>query len=113
MKPAKQTNTRRNVAIKVLLIYLALALLVLLISSLIGFWLGGPEGATLALGIGILINLLIFPVVGLRLTARLNAMTAEEASRSSSASSNPANQVVAHKPQQSKESTPPAEKHSS
>jgi len=53
--------------------------MVLFISSFIGFYLGGPEGATFALGIGLLINLLAFPVVGLRLTARLRVMAAEEA----------------------------------
>ena len=65
MTPKKQANLRRSVVIKVLVIYLAVALLVLFISSFIGFYLGGPEGATFALGIGLLINLLAFPVVGL------------------------------------------------
>ncbi len=110
MKPAKQANPRRNVAIKVLLIYLAVALLVLFISSLIGFYLGGPEGATFALGIGILVNLLVFPVVGIRLTGRLKAMATEEASTPSPASSTPEKQTRVRKPLKSKEPTPPAEK---
>lgn len=57
MTPKKQANPRRSVVIKVLFIYLAVALLVLFMGSLIGFYLGGPEGTTFALGIGILINL--------------------------------------------------------
>ena len=67
MTPKKPANPRRSVVIKVLLIYLVVALLILFISSFMGFYLGGPEGATFALGIGLLINLLAFPVVGLRL----------------------------------------------
>ena len=84
MNTPKQANPRRSVAIKVLLIYLAVALLVLFVSSLIGFYLGGPEGATFALGIGILINLLVFPVVGIRLTGKLKAMAAISTATNSS-----------------------------
>ena len=110
MNTPKQANPRRSVAIKVLLIYLAVALLVLFVSSLIGFWLGGPEGATFALGIGILINLLVFPVVGIRLTGRLKAMATKEASTPSPASSKPEKHPSVRKPLKSKEPTPPAEK---
>ena len=110
MNTPKQANPRRSVAIKVLLIYLAVALLVLFVSSLIGFWLGGPEGATFALGIGILVNLLVFPVVGIRLTGRLKAMATEEAASPSPASSTPEKHPSVRKPLKSKELTPPAEK---
>ncbi len=110
MNTPKQANPRRSVAIKVLLIYLAVALLVLFVSSLIGFWLGGPEGATFALGIGILVNLLVFPVVGIRLTGRLKAMAAEEAGEIEAASSTPEKHPSVRKPLKSKEPTPPAEK---
>jgi len=110
MNTPKQANPRRSVAIKVLLIYLAVALLVLFVSSLIGFWLGGPEGATFALGIGILVNLLVFPVVGIRLTGRLKAMATEEAASPSPASSTPEKHPSVRKPLKSKEPTPPAEK---
>jgi hypothetical protein len=110
MKSAKQANPRRDVAIKGMLVYLVVALLVLFISSLIGFYLGGPEGATFALGIGVLINLLVFPVVGLRLTARLRAMADEEACTPHSAPAASAGQVGVHKPLKSKKSAPPTEK---
>ena len=110
MNTPKQANPRRSVAIKVLLIYLAVALLVLFVSSLIGFWLGGPEGATFALGIGILVNLLVFPVVGIRLTGRLKAMAAEEAGEIEAASSTPEKHPSVRKRLKSKEPTPPAEK---
>ena len=110
MNTPKQANPRRSVAIKVLLIYLAVALLVLFVSSLIGFYLGGPDGATFALGIGILVNLLVFPVVGIRLTGRLKAMATEEAASPSPASSTPEKHPSVRKPLKSKEPTPPAEK---
>jgi len=110
MNTPKQANPRRSVAIKVLLIYLAVALLVLFVSSLIGFYLGGPEGATFALGIGILINLLVFPVVGIRLTGKLKAMAAEETTSPSIGSSTPEKHPSVRKPLKSKEPTPPAEK---
>ena len=110
MNTPKQANPRRSVAIKVLLIYLAVALLVLFVSSLIGFWLGGPEGATFALGIGILVNLLVFPVVGIRLTGRLKAMATEEATSPSIGSSTPEKRTSIYKPLKSKEPIPPAEK---
>jgi len=110
MTPKKQANPRRSVVIKVLLIYLAVALLVLFISSLIGFYLGGPEGATFALGIGILINLLAFPVVGMRLTARLRAMADEEAGSASTIPSTPQQPVKAHPTINAEEPAPPAEK---
>ena len=109
MRSVKQTNERRSVAIKVLLIYLAVALLVLFVSSLIGFYLGGPEGATFALGIGILINLLVFPVVGIRLTGRLKAMADEEAASPSPASPTPEKHTSVRKQLKSKQPNPPRE----
>ena len=109
MKPPKQVNPRRSVAIKGMLVYLVVALLVLFISSLIGFYLGGPDGATFALGIGLLINLLVFPVVGLRLTARLRVMAAEEAASPSPASSTPEKQTSIRKQLKSKQPNPPRE----
>jgi len=93
-----------------LLVYLAVAILILFISSFVGFYLGGPDGATFALGIGLLIDLLVFPVVGIRLSRQAKSHATEEATTPSPASSNPANQVVAHKPQKSKNATPPREK---
>ena len=107
MTPKKPVNPRRSVAIKGMLVYLVVALLVLFISSLIGFYLGGPDGATFALGIGLLINLLVFPVVGLRLTARLRVMAAEEAASPSPASSTPEKQTSVRKPLKSKQPNPP------
>ncbi len=109
MKSAKQTNPRRSVAIKGMLVYLVVAFLVLFVSSLIGFYLGGSDGATFALGIGLLINLLVFPVVGLRLTARLRAMAAEEAASPSPASSTPEKRTSVRKPLKSKQPNPPRE----
>ena len=41
MTPKKQANLRRSVAIKGMLVYLVVAFLVLFVSSLIGFYLGG------------------------------------------------------------------------
>jgi len=110
MKSAKQTNPRRSVAIKGMLVYLVVALLVLFISSLIGFYLGGPDGATFALGIGLLINLLVFPVVGLRLTARLRAMAAEEASSAATIPSTPQQPAKAQPIIKTEEPTTPEEK---
>jgi len=110
MKSVKPANPRRSVVIKVLLIYLVVTLLVLFISSFIGFYLGGPEGATFALGIGILINLLVFPVVGLRLTACLRAMADEEAGSASTIPSTPQQPVKAQPIIKTEEPTPPAEK---
>ena len=110
MKPTKQVNPRRSVAIKGMLVYLVVALLVLFISSLIGFYLGGPDGATFALGIGLLINLLVFPVVGLRLTARLRAMAAEEASSAATIPSTPQQPVKARLVTKTEEPAPPVEK---
>ena len=110
MNPKKPANPRRSVVIKVLLIYLAVALLILFISSFIGFYLGGPEGATFALGIGLLINLLAFPIVGLRLTARLRVMAAEEAGSASTIPSTPQQPVKAQPIIKTEEPTPPAEK---
>ena len=107
MKSVKPANPRRSVVIKVLVIYLAVALMVLFISSFIGFYLGGPDGATFALGVGLLINLLAFPVVGLRLTARLRVMAAEEAASPSPASSTPEKQTSVRKPLKSKQPNPP------
>ena len=110
MKSVKQAKLRRSVVIKVLLVYLAVAFLVLFISSLIGFYLGGPDGATFALGIGVLINLLVFPVVGLRLTARLRAMADEEAGSAATILSTPKQPVKAQPIIKTEEPTPPAEK---
>ena len=109
MTPKKPANPRRSVVIKVLVIYLAVALMVLFISSFIGFYLGGPDGATFALGVGLLINLLAFPVVGLRLTARLRVMAAEEAALPSPASSTPEKQTSIRKQLKSKQPNPPRE----
>jgi len=110
MKSTKQVNPRRSVAIKGMLVYLVVALLVLFISSLIGFYLGGPEGAIFALGIGILINLLAFPVVGIWLTGRLKTMAAEEASSAATISSMPNQPTKAHPTINAEEPAPPAEK---
>jgi uncharacterized membrane protein (DUF485 family) len=110
MNPKKQANLRRSIVIKVLLIYLAVALLILFVSSFIGFFLGGPEGATFALGIGILINLLAFPVVGIWLTSRLKTMAAEEASSTATISSMPNQPTKAHPTINAEEPAPPAEK---
>ena len=110
MKPPKQTNPRRSVAIKGMLVYLVVALLVLFISSLIGFYLGGPDGATFALGIGLLINLLVFPMVGLRLTARLRAMADEEAGSAATIPSTPQQPVKAQLVTKTEEPAPPVEK---
>ena len=110
MKPPKQVNPRRSVAIKGMLVYLVVALLVLFISSLIGFYLGGPDGATFALGIGLLINLLVFPVVGLRLTARLRAMAEEEAGSAATILSTPQQPAKAKPIIKTEEPTPPEEK---
>ncbi len=110
MKPIKQANPRRSVAIKGMLVYLVVALLVLFISSLIGFYLGGPDGATFALGIGLLINLLVFPVVGLRLTARLRAMAAEEAGSAATIPSTPQQPAKAQPIIKTEEPTTPEEK---
>jgi ABC-type multidrug transport system permease subunit len=109
MTPKKPANPRRSVVIKVLLIYLAVALMVLFISSFIGFYLGGPEGATFALGIGLLINLLAFPIVGLRLTARLRVMAAEEAASPSPVPPMPEKQTSVRKPLKSKQPNLPRE----
>ena len=97
-------------AIKVLLVYLAVAILILFISSFVGFYLGGPDGATFALGIGLLIDLLVFPVVGLSLMSRLKAMAAEETVAPYSVPAASAGQVSVHKRLKSKKSAPPAEK---
>ena len=110
MKSAKQTNPRRSVAIKGMLVYLVVALLVLFISSLIGFYLGGPDGATFALGIGLLINLLVFPVVGMRLTARLRAMAEEAAGSAATIPSTPQQPVKARLVTKTEEPAPPVEK---
>ena len=110
MKSAKQTNPRRSVAIKGMLVYLVVALLVLFISSLIGFYLGGPDGATFALGIGLLINLLVFPMVGLRLTARLRAMAEEEAGSAATIPSTPQQPAKAQPIIKTEEPAPPEEK---
>ncbi len=110
MKPIKQVNPRRSVAIKGMLVYLVVALLVLFISSLIGFYLGGSDGATFALGIGLLINLLVFPVVGLRLTARLRAMAAEEAGSAATIPSTPQQPAKAQPIIKTEEPAPPVEK---
>ena len=110
MIPKKPANPRRSVAIKGMLVYLVVALLVLFISSLIGFYLGGPDGATFALGIGLLINLLVFPVVGLRLTARLRAMAAEEASSAATIPSTPQQPAKAQPIIKTEEPTTPEEK---
>ena len=110
MKSAKQANPRRSVALKALLVYLAVAVLVLFVSSLIGFYLGGPDGATFALGIGVLINLLVFPVVGLRLMARLKAMASEEPTLSYAVAPRPTKQVDAHETKKSKMPPPHSEK---
>ena len=110
MKPPKQVNPRRSVAIKGMLVYLVVALLVLFISSLIGFYLGGPDGATFALGIGLLINLLVFPMVGLRLTARLRAMAAEEAGSAATIPSTPQQPAKAQPIIKTEEPTTPEEK---
>ena len=110
MKPPKQVNPRRSVAIKGMLVYLVVALLVLFISSLIGFYLGGPDGATFALGIGLLINLLVFPVVGLRLTARLRAMADEETGSAATIPSAPQQPAKAQPIIKTEEPTPPEEK---
>ena len=110
MKPPKQVNPRRSVAIKGMLVYLVVALLVLFISSLIGFYLGGPDGATFALGIGLLINLLVFPVVGLRLTARLRAMADEETGSAATIPSAPQQPAKAQPIIKTEEPAPPVEK---
>ena len=110
MKSPKQTNPRRSVAIKGMLVYLVVALLVLFISSLIGFYLGGPDGATFALGIGLLINLLVFPMVGLRLTARLRAMADEEAGSAATIPSTPQQPAKAQPIIKTEEPAPPVEK---
>ena len=110
MKPPKQVNPRRSVAIKGMLVYLVVALLVLFISSLIGFYLGGPDGATFALGIGLLINLLVFPMVGLRLTARLRAMAEEEAGSAATIPSTPQQPTKAQPIIKTEEPAPPVEK---
>ncbi len=110
MIPKKPANPRRSVAIKGMLVYLVVALLVLFISSLIGFYLGGPDGATFALGIGLLINLLVFPVVGLRLTVRLRAMAAEEAGSAATILSTPQQPVKAQPIIKTEEPTTPEEK---
>jgi len=110
MIPKKPANPRRSVAIKGMLVYLVVALLVLFISSLIGFYLGGPDGATFALGIGLLINLLVFPVVGLRLTARLRAMADEEAGSAATIPSTPQQPTKAQPIIKTEEPAPPVEK---
>jgi len=110
MKSAKQTNPRRSEAIKGMLVYLVVALLVLFISSLIGFYLGGSDGATFALGIGLLINLLVFPMVGMRLTARLRAMAEEEAGSAATILSTPQQPAKAKPIIKTEEPTPPEEK---
>ena len=110
MTPKKPVNPRRSVAIKGMLVYLVVALLVLFISSLIGFYLGGPDGATFALGIGLLINLLVFPVVGLRLTARLRAMADEEAGLASTILSTHQQPTKARPVTKTEEPAPPVEK---
>jgi len=110
MKSAKQTNPRRSVAIKGMLVYLVVAFLVLFVSSLIGFYLGGSDGATFALGIGLLINLLVFPVVGMRLTARLRAMADEETGSAATIPSAPQQPAKAQPIIKTEEPTPPEEK---
>ena len=110
MKPPKQTNPRRSVAIKGMLVYLVVAFLVLFVSSLIGFYLGGSDGATFALGIGLLINLLVFPMVGLRLTARLRAMADEEAGSAATIPSTPQQPAKAQPIIKTEEPTTPEEK---
>ena len=110
MKSRHQANPRRSVAIKGMLVYLVVALLVLFISSLIGFYLGGSEGATFALGIGLLINLLVFPMVGLQLTARLRAMADEEAGLAATIPPTPQQPVKAQPIIKTEEPTTPEEK---
>ena len=110
MIPKKPANPRRSVAIKGMLVYLVVALLVLFVSSLIGFYLGGSDGATFALGIGLLINLLVFPVVGLQLTARLRAMAEEEAGSAATIPSTPQQPAKAKPIIKTEEPTTPEEK---
>ena len=74
MQPQKKPSALRIILI-VLLIYGISAALILLLSSLIGFWLNGSEGASFALGIGIMLNILVFPTVAYVLVARLRSLS--------------------------------------
>ena len=74
MQPHKKPTALKIILI-VLLIYGISAVLILLLSSLIGFWLNGSEGATFAIGIGMMINLLVFPTVAYILVARLRSLS--------------------------------------
>ncbi|HOE34924.1 MAG: hypothetical protein GX415_05805 [Chloroflexi bacterium] len=64
-----------KIILVVLLVYGISAIIILLFSSMIGFWLNGSEGASFAVGIGVMINLLVFPMVGYVLIARLRSLS--------------------------------------
>ena len=74
MQPPKKSSALK-IILTVLLVYGISAALILLLSSLIGFWLNGSEGASFALGIGVMINILVFPTVGYVLVARLKSLS--------------------------------------
>ncbi|MGV7976718.1 MAG: hypothetical protein AB2L16_07570 [Anaerolineaceae bacterium] len=74
MQPPKKPSALK-IILTVLLVYGISAALILLLSSLIGFWLNGSEGASFALGIGVMINILVFPTVGYVLVARLKSLS--------------------------------------
>ena len=74
MQPPKKSSALK-IILTVLLVYGISAALILLLSSLIGFWLNGSEGASFALGIGVMINILVFPTVGYILVARLKSLS--------------------------------------
>ncbi|HOA22252.1 MAG TPA: hypothetical protein PKL82_07150 [Anaerolineaceae bacterium] len=74
MQPPKKPSALKIILV-VLLVYGISALIIVLLSSMIGFWLNGSEGASFAVGIGIMINLLVFPTVGYVLVARLRSLS--------------------------------------
>ncbi|HQK42864.1 MAG TPA: hypothetical protein PLV20_04610 [Anaerolineaceae bacterium] len=74
MQPPKKPSPLKFILI-VLLVYGVSAILILLLSSLIGFWLNGSEGASFGVGVGLMINLLIFPTMGFILIARLRSLS--------------------------------------
>lgn len=74
MQPPKKPSPLKLILI-VLLVYGVSAILILLLSSLIGFWLNGSEGASFGVGVGLMINLLIFPTMGFILIARLRSLS--------------------------------------
>ena len=74
MQPPK-TPSALPIVFIVLLLYGVIAVMILLLSSLIGFWLNGSEGASFALGIGMMMNLLAFPAAMYILVARLRGIS--------------------------------------